>query len=146
MVWCVPVYVCPVCANYPDPVCPSCFEALCSLQCLPCVFVAQHCCVFYIVKSGLVGRCSVLHFSDSHTHTHTHQDGSLGARGLQRPSLTCCVQDFLQDVATKPVPDSLSLSLSLSSFLSLPPRLFVFGERESERETPAERERHLLLI
>lgn len=74
----------------------------------------------------------------THTYIHRAQGGEPLRSWFRCPSLTCSVQDFLQDVARKPVPDS---SVSLFFRLpSLPPCLFVFCERGRERRGGTVRE------
>lgn len=108
-------------------------HAVCRCQSSTCVFAflvwLQFTCVYQQWHAGytLPIRERVLHVL---IHTSRHTQCGAGRGGEPRrsrfwhPSLTCSVQDFLQDVATKRVPDS-----SASLFFPLPPlppRLFVF--------------------
>lgn len=88
-----------------------------------------------------IWKC-VLHFlirthtkTYAHIRTHKVQGGEPQRSWFRCPSLTCSVQDFLQDVATKPVPDS-SVSLFTSSL-----SLCLLRTRERDEERGRQRER-----
>lgn len=141
----VALYVCVIC----NPLLVY-LSVLCNLPVLPicevvlCIIPARNFFLVFIVCLSVVSRWAhadylrdcIVH-CDTHTHTHTMQGGEPRRSWFRCPSLTCSVQDFLQDVATEPVPDSFSLS----SFLSLHFLLvsLSFGKAR-------ERERSLLLI
>lgn len=136
---CNPVRVClPVFVRCVLPV-----LAVCVYVCVCLRVYSIPVCVFFIVcLSAVAQRAHVVCLrvcivsTDTHTHTHIHTRSRFWC-----PSLTCSVQDFLQDVATKPVPDS-SVSPSPFFFSSvLPPRLFVFRERERHTNRQRDRER-----
>lgn len=99
-------------------------------------------CVF--VSSGTVGTCSVVesvYCIPPHTHTHTELGGEPRYLWCRCPSLTRSVQDFLQDVATKPVPD-----FSVSCFLLPSPSassssLCLWSTRQRDTGRGRERER-----
>lgn len=146
------MFVCALCN--PVQVClPVFMHWLRRCRSLPCVCTVRWGFVFYffrrLVSSGSDGTCSLsdcvfctitptpthththrhaahTHRHAAHTHTHTGcREGSLHSRGFWCPLLTCSVQDFLQDVASKPVPDGVSLSLFTSYSL-----LCLLRERE----------------
>lgn len=121
-VWvCLPVFMHCVVAS-PCHVC-DCAFTVCFFFVVCLSVVAQRAHVVYLRV------CIVL------CDTHTHSAGR-GASWFRCPSLTCSVQDFLQDVATKPVPDSsVSPSLLPSPFASSSVSLSFEKERERERQS-----------
>lgn len=124
--------------------CQSFLLCACVGMCVSCGCVSYRTMSEVALRADSVYQRACTALSDSHRRSHTRvhsssaRGGSLGAGGWLSSSLMRSVQDFLQDAATKPTPDSPLFAPSLfTSSLSFYPSQRDKGRRRRVTEMSA---------